>query len=440
MDQVDVVIVGAGPAGLMCAQHCAGLGLRTLVLEKNTKPGRKLLVTGSGKCNLSNARPIEEFMDAYGTRSNFVRPALLNFGPNSLISFFDTWKLAITELHDGKLFPASMRASDVLTVLLDACSKAGAFIRTNAPVCGIQRMPGAISGFDIAIECDKGQGGRTDDESQTIQSRFVVIACGGMSWQVTGSTGDGYSLASSFGHSVVAPRAALTPAYPSDYDCASCAGVACEDIPVRLWRKDKKIVERIGDVLFTHKGLSGPGILDMSRTIREGDQISLALAHDWDKDRISQRIVDLCAASPRKTVKNILCALNIPEALVIVLLMRCMKRYVTGKESLESDKAADLTGAVLSRSLRLAIAAELTDFRFTVSRIGGFEEAMATAGGVATAEVKARTMESRLMPGLYFAGEVLDVDGDTGGYNLQFAFSSGVLAADSIKRALGCLH
>ncbi len=418
MVNADVVIVGAGPAGLTCARRCAESKLDTLVLEKNAKCGIKLLASGSGKCNLSSALPMERYASAYGDKGRFVRPALLNFPPAALRGFFESRGLSIVELHDGKLFPETQRASDVLRALLDACAEAGAEIRTRTPVRKIERVPGDEGRF--AIEADSG-----GSDPLRVLARFVVIACGGASYPKTGSTGDGAELAASLGLPVVPLRPALAPVYPEAYDCATCAGIALENAALR-WRRDgKKIGERTGDVLFTHEGLSGPLILDSSRDFRVGDELSLSLMGGESRETVSGELLRSCAGNPRKSVKNIISSLGIPEALALAVLARC-GMAVEGR-----------TGATLSKGERLGLAGEIAEFRFVAARIGGFQEAMATAGGIDTRAVRANTMESTQAKGLYFAGETLDVDGDTGGFNLQFAFSSGILAADSIIRAAG---
>ncbi len=413
MDLVDVAIIGAGPAGLMCAYRCASAGLKTLLIEKNEKPGRKLLASGAGRCNVSSARALDGYLLAYGDKGRFVKCALLNFSSAALRAFFEERGLPLAELHDGKLFPATERASDVLRALVDSCDKAGATLIRGNPVREIARLREADGGFEIR------------GERETHRSARVVISCGGASYPATGSTGDGYRFAAALGHAIVAPRPALAAVYPVSYDCVSCAGIALEKTRV-TWRRDgKKVGEREGSVLFTHEGLSGPAILDSSRDIKPGDEISLAIAGTCAVETLSARLVEACAASPKKNLKNLIASLGIPEALALVALSRCG----TGLEL--------QTGATLSRETRRSVAEALADFRFTVARLGGFGEAMATAGGVDTREVNMRTMESLVVPGLYFAGEVLDVDGDTGGFNLQFAFSSGALAATSLIKTAG---
>ncbi|HHU36762.1 MAG TPA: NAD(P)/FAD-dependent oxidoreductase [Treponema sp.] len=402
---LDLIIIGAGPAGLFSAQRVAATGLKVLVLEKNNKAGKKLLVTGSGKCNLTNAANLEQFLTAYGKKAKFVAPSLRNFSNTDLIAFFASHALSLIELHAGKIFPQTMRASDVLKTVLAACETSGVLFSFDSSVSNItHQITDAGSIFSVRAV------------SQEYQAKNILISCGGSSWPVTGSTGDGNLLAQNLGHSIVEPKPALTSVLPVNYDCASCAGFALSGVRIFLWREGKKIGERNGDVLFTHLGISGPGILDFSRHFNPSDEISIDLCNLPNAD---SELLSVCASSPKKTVKNILCGLGLSEALALVLLKR-------------ASLSAIILAAELDRKGRKSLSSLLESFRFTIKRLGGFDEAMATAGGIDTDEVNAKTMESRLVSGLYFAGEVLDVDGDTGGYNLQFAFSSGALAADHI--------
>lgn len=420
---IDLIVIGGGPAGLFCAQRVAAAGLQVLVLEKNTRAGKKLLVAGSGKCNITNTGSIDHFLTSYGKKGRFVAPSLRSFFNTDLISFFESQGLPLIELHAGKIFPQTLRSSDVLKTLLSACEKSGVSFYYNSPVSEIiQENENENSYFSIVAN------------SKQYFSKYVLVSCGGSSWPVTGSTGDGYVLSQGLGHSIVEPRPSLTPVIPAHYDCASCAGFSIQGTCISLWREGKKIGERQGDVLFTHVGLSGPGILDFSRDFKSADEISIQLlpfingtstdnSVSTTSDADSQ-LLALCSFSPKKTVKNILSSFGLSESLVLVLLQR------VGLDT-------SLVASLLDRKSRKALSLLLEDFRFTINRLGGFDEAMATTGGVDTTEVQGKTMESRLVSGLHFAGEVLDVDGDTGGYNLQFAFSSAALAADHIiKKAM----
>lgn len=411
----DLIIIGAGPAGLFCAQRAASAGMDVLLLEKNTRPGRKLLVTGSGQCNITNTADPGKFLLSYGAHRNFVKAALRHFTPEDLQHFFLSRGLDLSEDSRGKIFPSTMRASDVLSVLEKACTQSGVTVHYATRVSSVQ-----ISG--VTGDVQEPPLFTVYSTDIVFYSRFLVIATGGASWPKTGSCGDGYTLAASLGHNIVPPRPALAAIYASDYDCASCAGIAVRDCSVTLWRLGKKVAGHKGDVLFTHQGLSGPGILDFSRDICPGDRLTLCLTGHSDPDELDSLLVDLCRTAARRLVKNALNPLGVPESLLDAVLSRCAI-------------SADISASVLDRLSRRRIAVELCSFAFDVQDIEGFDTAMVTAGGVELSSVRARTMESQICPGLYFAGEVLDVDGDTGGYNLQFAFSSAALAADSCVAA-----
>lgn len=402
----DLLVVGGGPAGLFGALRAAERGLSVRLLEKNPQAGKKLLVTGSGQCNLTHGAPLETFYGAYGNRKRFVRPALLNFPPAALQDFFRSRGVHLITRPDGKVFPASLRAGEILQLLLGQCRSAGVEIMYKKPVTALIRNEG---GFAVTA------GG------ETLRSRLVLLACGGASWPGTGSTGDGYPLAAWLGHRIIPPRPALTTVYPKGYDASACAGLALPETLVTFWRSGRKTGERTGDILFTHKGLSGPGILDSSRDLLPGDELHLRLTDSADKGEIDRRLLAACAGSPRRALKNLLSGFGLPESLTLIVLKRC-------------GIVPDTTGAALTRKERVLLAENLFGFRFIVKTLGGFNEAMATAGGVDTDQVNPKTMESRLVPGLFLAGEILDVDGDTGGFNLQFAFSSAALAAAGMSK------
>jgi len=420
-ERADVLIIGAGPAGLMAALGAAGLSAssfdlrknqaKILLIDKMPKPGRKLLIAGSGRCNVTHAGPIADFCVRYGrdaSKARFVKPALMNFTNENLLAFFASRGLPRVELNDGKIFPRSENSRDVLRVLLEACEEAGVRILCGEETTSVSRN--AETGFFEV----KTQTGRR------FQAPKLVCSVGGKSFPTTGSTGDGRIFARHFGLPFVELRPALTPVTVKNWGLASCAGIALPETLVTLWRAGKKLAEHRGDVLFTHFGLSGPGILDFSREFLAGDELHLALVDELTDARLNA----LLQESPQREIGNLLsAAFQLPDRLVTELL-------ATERPAMEGvsvrQKAWEVTKKTRKTVLKL-----LTDFTVEVQSLGGFREAMVTAGGIALEKVNRQTMESRLVPGLYFAGEVLDVDGDSGGFNLQFAFSSGVLAGSS---------
>jgi len=403
-----LVIVGGGPAGMMCAVAAAKQGghVEIVLLEKNDQPGKKLLIAGTGRCNLTHAGPITKFFGHYGKHGRFVQPALFHFTNDDLARFFADRGLPLIELNDGKMFPVTESSRDVRRILLGAMQKSGVELRCHAVVERIEREPDDTFLVQLA-------------DQTTICAHRVVIATGGKTYPATGSTGDGYRLAKSQGHTIVEPVAALTPVRVRDYPFATCARLSFENANVRLYRNGKRIATTHGDLLLTHHGLSGPVILDMSRDIFPNDEIRVSFVADFaDANAFEKQLTDDASAFGKKSVKNLLAKYGVPERLLVQLFE-------------QNGIALDLTVAELSRETRKTLSRVLVEYKFHVAKLGGVNEAMVTCGGVSLAEVNRNTMQSRLVPGLFFCGEVLDIDGDTGGYNLQFAFSSGKLAGDS---------
>ncbi|HOV12769.1 MAG TPA: NAD(P)/FAD-dependent oxidoreductase [Spirochaetota bacterium] len=403
-DFYDLIIVGAGPAGLFAGINAGNKKLKISIIEKNASAGKKLLISGSGKCNITHKGDSKNFIDHYGDKKNFVKHSLLNFKNIDLINFFEERNLKMVEMNDGKIFPKTLKSTDVLNILLNECKKLGVTINYNESVETINKTD---NGFKI----------KTDNK--IFHSKSVIIATGGKSYPLTGSTGDGYNIASKLGHNVTEVSPSLTSITIKDYKFKDCSGVSLTDVKINLYRNNKKIKETVGDVLFTHKGLSGPGILDFSRYIKANDIIKIKLINNVDREDFEKRILFDMGSNGKKTLKKCITQFEIPESIVI----KIFEIY---------NISIDLILAELDKKTRKLIVDLLFDFPFEVNNLGDFNEAMATRGGINTDEINPRSMESKIFPDLYFAGEVIDVDGDTGGYNLQFAFSSGALAGKSI--------
>jgi predicted Rossmann fold flavoprotein len=405
MSDQDVIVTGAGPAGLFCALRCAEAGLRVLVLEKNRGAGKKLLVSGSGRCNITHAGEIRDFPAHYGARERFVKPALLDFTNAHLVEFFAGRGLVMTETDGGKIFPATQDARDVLAALLDECARHGVTVR---PECAV-RSAEAAPPFFLA-----------HTRGERFRARFLVIATGGKSYPSTGSTGDGYAFARALGHSIVPPEPALAPLLVKDYTLRACAGISLDGALIRLYRAGEFIGESRGDVLFTHRGVSGPGVLDFSRRVHPGDTVRIALA-GLTEPGLDAALAAAGSSQGKKFLGNAVARLGVPERLALAVLA-------------QAGIPSDLAMAQLDKATRARVAALFAGLPLEVESTGGWNEAMVTRGGVAVEELDRGTMGSRLVKGLYFAGEVIDVDGDTGGYNLQFAFSSAALAAKAMTR------
>ena len=404
----DVIVIGGGPAGLFAAIHAASSGRRVLLLEKNPRPGAKLLLAGTGQCNITHDGAIRDFFSHYGSESHgrFVKPALMTFGNTDLIAFFSGRGLPMVPEANGKIFPKTRRSEDVLAILLDACRESGVTIRCSEPATAIRK-----EGDRFTVATDRG----------SYRAGAVLITTGGASYPRCGTTGDGYRLARDLGQPVTDTAPALAPLIIRQYPFTDLAGISFAGLRFEIWRENKKIAAHTGDVLFTHTGLSGPGILDASRDIRPGDTLRLAFAGTLPREEFATELARRAADNPGWQVGTLLAKYSIPERLT--------------RRLLELSGIPDrLTCAHFPAELRRQLVAHCTAFPLVVASLGDFSIAMATRGGIALESVSAKTMESKVVPGLFFAGEVLDIDGDTGGYNLQAAFSTGFLAAQGICR------
>ena len=403
----DLIVVGAGPAGLFCAAQASGGGRKVLVLEKKRTPGRKLLISGSGRCNITHDGDIRAFLDHYAGAGRFLRPSLLGFTNLDLVAFFEERGLPMITLEGGKVFPATQRSRDVLAVLLAEGEARGVEIAGGKTVTSIEK-----SEDEFLVACG-------DDIHR---SRFLVIATGGRSYPATGSSGDGYSFAEALGHRIVEVGPALAHVRTRDYPFPDLAGISLPGARVSIFR-GRKVKEGAGDVLFTHDGLSGPGILDLSRYIRAGDMLRVSFSGERRREEMDDWLIERSQKDGPRNLRSVLAEMEIPARLVSKVL-----------EVLQIPQ--DLKCASMTRGMRTGLADHLSGFPMEVEAVGGFDSAMATRGGVDLREIDPKTMESRLVSGLYFAGEVLDVDGDSGGYNLQAAFSTGALAGRSIRKRL----
>lgn len=420
----DVVVVGAGPAGLCAGISAAQEGARALVLEKNKDPGGKLPFSGGGRGNLTHAGEIQELCRHYhggdgpSAACRFLRPALYAFSNADLMNFFARRGLPLVVEPDGRVFPRTNRAKDALHVLLGEAEKLGVQIHAEARVVHLDKTP---SGFSVR------EAGR---RKSTVKGLCVVIATGGLAHPQLGAADDGYRLAERLGHSIVPCRPALVPVIVNASAFApfrDCAGVTIKDTSVILERSGMVLWKKRGDVLFTHRGLSGPAVLDISREVEPGDVLRIVLVPGL-KELVSaeKRILREISLKARRMIPNILHDLG---------LSRSLARALVKAQGIDPETLA----ANLTRESRRSLLESLVlGHPFPVESVAGWEEAMVTRGGVALSQVNPKTMESRVVQGLFFAGEVLDVDGESGGYNLQAAFSTGFLAGRSAAlKALG---
>ena len=415
----DAIIIGGGPAGLFAAIRLAEVGSGVLLLERKEKPGRKLLLSGSGQCNITHTGEIADFLGHYGggskpeSAARFLRHALFSFSNQDLIAWFRAQSLDFETAENGKIFPSDRRASSLLRVLLDKAERLGVKIETGSRVMGIDRLDSAAAG-----------GFLVRSETAEYRANSVLIATGGASYPVTGSSGDGYALAASLGHAIVTPRASLVAVIVKDFKLAGLAGLSFQDAGLAIRRHGRRILSKEGDLLITHEGLSGPLILDASRSIEAGDILEIGFVKATP-EAFRSRLETELVSNPRRLART---------ALADSGLARSMAEHFCELVGVGEEE----TAAALPRQRREALCRLACTCPFEVDRLGGLDLAMATAGGIELTQVNPKTMESRLVPGLFFAGEVLDIDGNTGGYNLQAAFSTGALAATGMLASLPC--
>lgn len=404
-----VIVIGGGPAGLMAAGQAAELGAETIILEKKDRPGRKLSITGKGRCNLTNVAPLEDFITHFGKKGRFLRQAFNRFFSADLVSFLEELGVDIVTERGGRVFPVDNDAVRVAEALVQWAGQQGVVIRTKTPVKNLLKEGNRIIGVRAAGE--------------KLLADAVIIATGGASYPATGSTGDGYRLAESAGHSIIPARPALVPLETAGDIAPRLQGLSLKNVKVRVFIDGRIRHEAFGEMLFTHFGLSGPIILSLSGYIVDAlirkDRVALSidLKPALDESKLDARLLRDLQAHGKQQAQTFLKGL-LPRKLIPI----CCDL---------TDIPPDRTGHQLSASERRRLRLWLKDFRLDVTGHRSFDEAIITAGGVDTREIDPRTMASRLIPGMYFAGEVMDIDGDTGGYNLQAAFSTGWLAGRS---------
>jgi predicted Rossmann fold flavoprotein len=431
----DVAILGAGAAGLMAATRAAECGARVVIVEKNRRPGVKILISGGTRCNITNARglrrieavtgPIDRGYDrtqsrgiraiqqAFGDNGTFLGPSLRRFDVDATVRMFEDAGVTTKIEGNGKIFPLSDRATDVLDALVSRLERSGASLRCQSPV------------LDIEFEVAESVGGpffKITLPGSTLTSRRVIVGVGGASYPGCGTIGDGYAIARRFGHTIVDPRPGLVPIRVGADWVPGLKGLSLQDVVASVYdRQNERLQERREAVLFAHFGLSGPAILDVSRAVaRRGEDATLILQLDLvpslSRDELDRGLQRFCRQGRRALV-----ALLPPE------LPRRLTECLLSVAAIPENRM----GPDLSREERHRLLAALKGLSLPILGTLGFAKAEVTTGGVALGEVDPKTLESRLVPGLYFAGEVLDLDGLIGGYNFQAAWSTGWLAGET---------
>lgn len=410
MSTYEAIIIGAGPAGMMAAITAAKGGRRVLLLEKMPDAGRKLLISGKGRCNLTNAGSIDKFLEKFSASGVFLRNAFAKFFNDDLCRFFEQAGCALKTERGERIFPASEDSRDILNVLKKLLKQNKVELKYDEPVKDVSLREDAIK--------------RVLTKSSEYFAPKVAICTGGLSYPGTGSTGFGLDLAKKFGHSIIAPKPGLVGLITKSDMPGRISGLSLENVRASIIC-DKKVIEsRFGDMLFTHFGLSGPIILDLSAAVYDllaaGKTVfvSINLKPALDAKKLDGRLVREFLIRPGVALKNIFTEL-LPRRLVEEFLEYC------GCDT--AKKANQVT-----KQERKTFVDRLFDFRFQIIRTRSIKDAIITRGGVATKEINPQTMESRIVGGLYFAGEVIDVDAKTGGYNMQAAFSTGFVCGENL--------
>jgi len=408
----NVIVIGGGTAGLMASVAASSNGAKVLLIDKGDRLGRKLGISGGGRCNVTNNKEIDELIKNIPGNGRFLHSALATFGNRDIIAFFENLGIKLKEEDNGRMFPVTDKAKSVVDALIHKIKSSGVAIRTNCPVDKVLFENGQVAGIRLR-------------SGETIASSAVIIATGGKSVPKTGSTGDGYAWAEAAGHTI-------TELYPTEVPLTSrenlirskeLQGLSLRGVSLSVWNpKGKKLIEHEGDMLFTHFGISGPIALRCSQFVVKAlkqfqvpsVKVTINLMPDKTTDEIYTETLALAKKEAKKAIKNVLKG-YLPERMIPFILQK-------------AGLPEDLTFDNIPKQPWLEMAKLIQAFPIEINGTLSIEEAFVTGGGVNIKEIDPRSMESKLMSGLYFCGEILDVHGYTGGYNITAAFSTGYTA------------
>ena len=401
----DVLVIGGGPAGMFAAITAAQQGKRVLLLERNDRLGKKLLITGKGRCNVTNNCDSAEILQNIPRNGRFLYSAMTEFPPKRIMDFLEESGCPLKTERGNRVFPVTDRSQSVLETLKNQMRCHGVTVRT-ARVREILTDNGVV----IGVETDRG----------SFNARSVILATGGVSYPTTGSTGDGYAMAKALGHTIIEPQGSLVPLETAGNDCQDMQGLALRNVSVKLVNaKGKALYKDFGELLFTHFGVSGPTVLSASCHLKgEGCKLVIDLKPALDEGKLNDRILRDLDMYQNRAMENALTDL-LPRSMIPVVLRR-----------LEID--SQMQANSLTKQKRRALVELLKAFPVEITGKRPVSEAIITSGGVKTSEIDPKTMESKLIPGLYFAGEVIDCDAYTGGFNLQIAWATAYAAGMSV--------
>ena len=401
----DVIVIGGGPAGMFAAITAADRGKKVLLLERNDRLGKKLLITGKGRCNVTNDCSEQEILQNIPRNGRFLYSAMTAFPPKSIMEFFEKAGCPLKTERGNRVFPVSDKAQSILDALKNEMRRSGVTVRTGR-VKEIRMENGAVCGVTT--------------EKEQFDATAVILATGGVSYPTTGSTGDGYRLAESLGHTVVEPQGSLVPLETAGTDCPEMQGLSLRNVAVKLVNtKGKVLYKDFGELLFTHFGISGPTVLSASCHLKgEGCRFIIDLKPALEENKLNDRILRDLEMYQNRAMENALTDL-LPRSMIPVVLRR-----------LEIDPQMQANS--LTKQKRRALVELLKAFDLEITGKRPVAEAIITSGGIKTGQIDPKTMESKVVPGLYFAGEIIDCDAYTGGFNLQIAWATAYAAGLSV--------
>ena len=401
----DVLIVGAGPAGMMAGISAKNNSNNVLILEKNSSAGVKLLLTGKGRCNVTTTKDIDDIIEAFGPTGKFLHGSLSRFSNRDLMSFFETRDVELKEERGKRVFPKSDNAKDILNCLLNELQRPKIKINYDVFVRSTKKES------DVFIVTTK---------KATFKAKNLIITTGGVSYPETGSSGDGYKFAKVFGHNVITPIPALAPLITNDKDVTILSGLSLKNIIISFSSANKIFAKEFGEMLFTHRGISGPVVLKCTRLVHEhldvGEKVicRIDMKPRLDEKTLKKRIIKEINNEPKKEYKSLLTKL-LPKSLVL---------YTANQTQIDVHQQS----STLKKDQIISLIEFLKYFEINIEGVDSIKRAIVTHGGVDIKEINPKTMQSKLIKGLYFAGEIICLDGPTGGFNLTKAFSTGYVA------------
>ena len=403
----DGIVIGGGPAGMFASILAAQQGNRVLLLERNERLGKKLLITGKGRCNVTNACSAQEVLQNIPRNGRFLYSAMENYPPAQIMDFFESHGCKLKVERGNRVFPVTDKSSSVLECLRNVMHRSGVHI-SNERALDILTDDTGITGVKTA----RG----------IVNAKWVILATGGVSYPTTGSTGDGYEMARRLGHTIIEPQGSLVPLECAGTDCPDMQGLSLRNVSVKLLNgKNKVLYKDFGELLFTHFGISGPTVLSASAHMK-GDNCKLVidLKPALDEGKLNDRILRDLDQYKNRSMENALTDL-LPRSMIPVILNRLQIPF-------------DLQANSLTKQQRRALVELLKNFSLEITGKRPVAEAIITSGGIKVSEIDPKTMASKLVPGLYFAGEIIDCDAYTGGFNLQIAWATAYAAANAVKQ------